>query len=243
MATLHQAEHLAGGTADLQGLAIELPLEGIERAHDVPDGAVAMILRVRSFGAIGQLEHARVCLRDHLLAVVHADEVLLEDVVVEHVLGCLAEIDDPLAEVWRSYAVGHVLPIHRAGGMVIATDTADATRDEVGVPRVLALHEDAVATEDRRSAKTLNDLLLGEVDLRVDTQAAHDPSDRIPGHLDQVAAAGSSRCAAAPADLFLYRHSLSSFGSSSSSPSGAAAYQLGLYPVFNSLPLVRHLGS
>ena len=35
----------------------------------------------------------------HLLAEIDADQVVLEDVVVEHVLGRLAEIDDPLAQI------------------------------------------------------------------------------------------------------------------------------------------------
>jgi hypothetical protein len=60
--------------------------------------------------------------------------------------------------------------------------------------RVLALHEHAVAAEDR-------DVLLqettsfGEVDLRVDAEVADDPRDRIPRHVDDVAlpAAGVMR--------------------------------------------------
>jgi hypothetical protein len=52
--------------------------------------------------------------------------------------------------------------------------------------RGLALHEDAVAAEDRRGAVTLDDLLLLEVDLGIDAEAAHDPGDRIPGHLHKA---------------------------------------------------------
>ena len=57
-----------------------------------------MVGGVRRLGAVGLLQHAGVGLGDHLLAEVHADQVLLEDVVVEHVLGGLAEVDDLLAE-------------------------------------------------------------------------------------------------------------------------------------------------
>ena len=94
---LHQAEHLARVAADLQRLAVEVALERVERPHDVADGAVAVVGRVRRLGVVRPLEHAGVGLLDHPLAEVHADQVLLEDVVVEHVLGGLAEVDDPLA--------------------------------------------------------------------------------------------------------------------------------------------------
>ena len=194
VAALHQAEHLPGVAADLQGLAVELALEGVERAHDVGDGAVAVLGRVRCLGAFGQLQDARVGLADHLLAVVDPDQVLLEDVVVEHVLRGLAEVDDPLGEVRRLHAVRHVLRVHRAGRVVVTADPADAAGDEVRVAGVLAPHEHAVATEDRRGAVALGHPLLLEVDLRVDAEAAHDPGDRVPGHLHQAAAvAGSLR--------------------------------------------------
>ena len=39
---LHQAEHLPGPAADLQGLAVELAGERVQRPHDVADGAVAV---------------------------------------------------------------------------------------------------------------------------------------------------------------------------------------------------------
>jgi hypothetical protein len=183
---LHQAEHLPRVAADLQRLAVELTGERVQRAHDVADGAVAVVAGVRGLGAVRTLEDSGVCLGDHLLAVVDPDEVLLEDVVVEHVLGGLTEVDDPLPQVRRLDAVRHVLRIARAGGVIVAADTADPARDEVRVARVLALHEDRVASEDRRRAVTLDDLLLLEVDLRVDTQASDDAGDRIPGHLDEA---------------------------------------------------------
>ena len=186
VAPLHQAEHLPRVPADLQGLAVELARERVERPHDVADGRVAVVAGVRRLGAVGLLEHARVGLGDHLLAEVDPDQVLLEDVVVEHVLGGLAEVDDLLAEGRRVHAVGHVLRVARAGGVVVAADAADAAGDEVGVARVLALHEDAVAAEDRRRAVALGDLALAEVDLGVDPEAADDAGDRVPRHLDEA---------------------------------------------------------
>ena len=134
----------------------------------------------------GLLEHAGVGLGDHLLAVVDPDQVLLEDVVVEHVLGGLAEVDDPLPEVRRLHAVRHVLRVAGAGRVVVAADAADAAGDEVRVARVLALHEDRVAAEDRAGAVALGDLPVAEVDLGVDAEAADDPGDRVPRHLDEA---------------------------------------------------------
>src|SRR5262249_36204220 len=109
-----------------------------------------------------------------------------------HVLRGLAQVDDPLAECRRPDAVGHVLRVDRAGGVVVTADAADAAGDEVGVARVLALHEDAVAAEDRGAAVALRDSLSLEVDLGVDAQAAHDPGDRVPGHLHQLAIPGGA---------------------------------------------------
>ena len=190
VATLHQAEHLPGVPADLQCLAVELTGERVERPHDVADRAIAVVGGVRCLGPVRQLEHAGVGLGDHLLAEVDPDEVLLEDVVVEHVLGRLAEVDDLLAERRRVDAVRHVLRVARAGGVVVATDAADATRDEMGVARVLALHEDAVATEDRRRAVALGHDTLPEVDLGVDAEAPDDARDRVPRHLDEAVGVG-----------------------------------------------------
>ena len=183
---LHQAEHLAGVAADLQRLAVEVTLERVERPHDVADRLVAVVVGVRGLGVVRPLQHARVGLLDHPLAEVHPDQVLLEDVVVEHVLGGLAEVDDPLAERRRVHAVGHVLVVDRAGRVVVAADPADPAGDEVRVARVLALHEDAVAAEDRRRAVALGDVLLLEVDLGVDAEAADDAGDRVPRHLGEV---------------------------------------------------------
>ena len=122
----------------------------------------------------------------HPLAEVHADQILLEDVVVEHVLGRLAQVDDPFAEVRRLDPVGHVLRVAGAGRVIVTADAADPARDEVRVPRVLALHEDAVATEDRRSRVALGHPFLVEVDLGVDAEAAHDSRDGVPRHLDKT---------------------------------------------------------
>jgi hypothetical protein len=104
--------------------------------------------------------------------------------VVEDVLCRLAEVHDPLPQGRRLHAIGHVLGVLRADGVVVAADPADAARDEVGVARVLALHEDAVAAEDRRGAVALGDLALAEVDLGVDPEAPDDAGDRVPIHLD-----------------------------------------------------------
>src|SRR5579863_2626837 len=67
--------------------------------------------------------------------------------------------------------------------MVVTADAADPARDEVRVARVDSLHEDVEPTEDHRRAVALVHLLVGEVDLGMDSEAPDDPRDRIPGHL------------------------------------------------------------
>ena len=145
-----------------------------------------MITRMRRLGVVRPLQHAGIGLGDHLLAEVDPDQVLLEDVVVEHVLGGFAEVDDPLPKVRRLHPVRHVLAVARTGRVVVTADAADAASDEVRVPRVLAFHEDRVAAEDRAGAVALGHHALVEVDLGVDAEAADDPGDRIPGHLDEA---------------------------------------------------------
>src|SRR6202012_105255 len=96
-------------------------------------------------------------------------------------------VDDPLAQVRRLDPVRHVLAVTGTSGVVVAADAADAAGNEVRVARILALHEDRVAAEDRRGAMTLDHFAVLEVDLGVDAEAAYDPGDRIPGHLDELA--------------------------------------------------------
>ena len=101
VAAFHEAEHLAGEAAHGQRLAVELAGERVERGHDVGDGAVAVLVGVGRFLFLRLAPQAGIGLLHHLLAEVDADQVVLKDVVVEHVLGGLAEIDDPLAQIGR----------------------------------------------------------------------------------------------------------------------------------------------
>src|SRR5579862_6309775 len=104
-----------------------------------------MLIGVWGFGFLRFGPETGIRLFHHLLAEIDADQVVLKNIVVEHVLRGLTEIDDPLSEVRRLDAESHVLGVAGAGGMVIA---ANAASDEMGVAGVLALHENAVATED-----------------------------------------------------------------------------------------------
>jgi hypothetical protein len=70
--------------------------------------------------------------------------------------------------------------------VVVSTDAADATGDEVGVTRIFALHENAVAAEDGRGAVTLRDLFALEINLGEDAETAHDSGNGVPVHLDKV---------------------------------------------------------
>ena len=186
VAPLHQAEHLPGGPGHLQRLPVEVAFVRVERAHDVRDRAVAVQPGVGSLRVLRAGQHARVGLLDHGLTEVHEHQVVLEDRVIEHVLGGLAEIDDVLRLRWRRDPVGHVLRIHRAGGVVVPADAADPAGDEAGVARVLAFHEHRVTAEQRRRAVAFGHDPVREVDLRVDAEVPDDAGDRVPVHLHDL---------------------------------------------------------
>ncbi len=137
-------------------------------------------------GLLGLGEHAGIGLLHHLLAEIHAHQVVLEDIVVEHVLRGFAQVDDPFGHGRRLDAERHVLRVSGAGGVIVAADAADAAGDEVRVARILALHENAVAAKDGGGAVAFRDLPVFEVDLGEDSQAAHDAGDRVPVHLHQL---------------------------------------------------------
>ena len=134
-------------------------------------------------GLLGLRQHGRVRLLDHLLAEVHVRHAVVEDRVVEHVVGGLGEVERVVAELRRLHAVGHVLVEARGRAVVVTADPADPAGDEVRVARVDALHEDVEPAEDHRGAVALEHLLVREVDLRVDAERPDDAGDRIPRHL------------------------------------------------------------
>ena len=191
VASLHQAKHLASHPAHDQRFAVELSGEGVERGHDVGDRAELVQVRVSRRRFLRLVPDFRIGFADHLLAIVHSDQIVLEDAVVEHVLGGFAEVDDPLGHCGRADSEGHILRIAGARRVVVAADAADATGDEVGVAGILPFHEHAIAAEYGRRAIALRDLLVGEVDLGVDAEAADNPGDGVPGHFNQFARFGA----------------------------------------------------
>src|SRR5215471_2096420 len=181
--SFHQAEHFAGVAAYLESLAIEVAGKRVECRHNVGDSAITVIGGMRRFSLLGFFPDAGIGLANHLLAEVDSNEVILKDVVIEHILGSFAKIYNPLSERRWPDAKRHILSVRGAGGMIVAADSANSTGDKVRVARVLTFHEDAVAAEDRRSAMALRHLPVFEVDLCVNTQAAHDSGNRVPVHL------------------------------------------------------------
>ena len=183
MAAAEQAVHLARVARDVQRLQVELAGERVQRAHDVGDRLEAVDVAMGRGRVLRRRQQGRVGLLHHLLAEVDVRHAVVEDRVVEDVVGGLGEVEGEVAQRRRLDAVGHVLVQARAGAVVVAADPADAAGDEVRVARVDPLHEDVEAAEDHRGAVALEHLLVGEVDLGVNAEAADDPRDRIPGHL------------------------------------------------------------
>src|ERR1700735_189766 len=183
VATLHEAEHCTGHATHLQSFKIKRTSEGIERPHNVSDGTEAVLVGVRSCSGFRLSQDFRIGFLDHLLAEIDANEIVLENVVVEHVFGGFAEIDDPFRDVRRSYSERHILRVGGAGGVVVTADAADTTGDEMSIARILPLHENTVSPEDGGGAVTLSHFLGLKVDLGEDAQAADDAGNRIPIHL------------------------------------------------------------
>ena len=142
-----------------------------------------MQLRSRGFGLFCFCQHTGIGFLHHLLAKVHADQIVLENVVIEHVFGGFTQVDDPFRQRRRGDAKRHVLSIVGAGGVIVATDSANAAGNKVRVAGIFTFHEDAVAAKDGRRAVTLRHLLIGEVDFGKDPQTAHYAGDRVPVHL------------------------------------------------------------
>ena len=68
---------------------------------------------------------------------VHADQVVLKNIVVEHVLGSFTQVDDPLGNGRRLHAKSHILCVSGTSRVVIAANSANAAGNEVRVLRVL----------------------------------------------------------------------------------------------------------
>src|SRR5215813_7095107 len=147
--SFHQAKHLTSIAAHVQSLAIELTSKRIQRCHNVGDGLVTMSLSVTGFSVLGFFPNAGICFLYHLFAKINANQIVLKDVVIEHVFGGLAQIDDPFAHVGRTYPEGHVLSVHCAGRVIVTADATDSAGYEVRVAWILSFHEDAIAAKNR----------------------------------------------------------------------------------------------
>ena len=141
---------------------------------------------MRRHRLLGLRQHARIRFLHHLLAKIHAHQVVLENIVVEHVFRRFTEVHNPFGDGRRTDPERHVLRVRRAGRVVVAANTANPAGDEVRVPRILALHENTVAAKDGRSAVAFRHRAILKIDLRKNPQASHDPGDRIPVHVHQV---------------------------------------------------------
>jgi hypothetical protein len=71
--------------------------------------------------------------------------------------------------------------------MVVPANPANTAGDEVGVARILPLHENAIATKNRRRAIAFRYAPIIKIDLREDSEASYDPGDWVPIHVHQFA--------------------------------------------------------
>src|ERR1044072_9402869 len=105
MAAFHQAKHLARVATYLERFAIKFALERIQRSHDIGNRSIAVVFRVRRFWFLRLFPNIWISFLYYHLAEIDADEIVLEDVVIEHVFGSFTEVDDPFAKRRRFDAV------------------------------------------------------------------------------------------------------------------------------------------
>lgn len=186
MPPFHEAKHLTRQATHLQSFPVEFPAEGIQSSHNFADGAITVIARMLGLGVLRFYPNSRIGLLHHLLAIVHADQIVLEKIVVKHVFSGFTEIYNPIGERRRQGAKRHVLRIHRTRRVVISADPANAAGNEVSVPRIFASHEHAVAAKYRRGAITFDNFAIVEIDLGENSQTPDDSRNRVPVHFDEV---------------------------------------------------------
>src|SRR5215469_13712248 len=186
MTAFHQTEHFPRHPAHLKRFAIKFAFKRIQSRHDIRYLAIPMVGGMWCVRGFGFLPNAGISFPHHFLAKIDPHQIVLENVVVEHVLGGFTQIQNPFGYGWRFDAVGHVLGIDGASTVVIAADPADTTRNEMRIAGILVLHENAITSENRGSAVALDYLLIGEVNFREDTQASDNTRDRIPRHFHNV---------------------------------------------------------
>jgi hypothetical protein len=88
--------------------------------------------------------------------------------------------------------------------VIVTANAADSTRNEMRIPRIFALHKDAVSTEDRGRTLALLDDAIVEVDLGVDAEVADDPRDRIDMLTRFLACGLTGACVAIDVSLVLF---------------------------------------
>src|SRR5260370_23586791 len=137
MAPFHQTEHFTGHPADLESLTIKLALKWVERGHDIRYSTIPVILGMRSFSCLGFLPDSRIGFAHHYFAEIDADQIVLENVVIEHVLRCLTQVNNPLRHCWRFYPVCHILGVNSAKDVSITTYPTNPASDAMAVPAVL----------------------------------------------------------------------------------------------------------
>src|SRR5687767_3150680 len=101
MPPFHETKHLSRQSAHLQSFPVEFTAEGIQGSHDFGNRSIAVIGRMFCLSVLSFCPNSRISFLDHLLAIVNTNQVVLENIVVEHVFSGLTEIYDPICECWR----------------------------------------------------------------------------------------------------------------------------------------------
>ena len=141
-----------------------------------------MYFSIRSGCAFGAIVNTRIGFFHHLSAEIDIAHVVIEDRVIEHVVGAFTKVEDVVTEMRWLHAIGHVLIEHRCGHVIIAADPADAAADKVGVARIDAAHENIEAAKDHGGAVAFLHFAVRKIDFAMYAQAPDNAGDRIPRH-------------------------------------------------------------
>src|ERR1700724_877612 len=95
MPPFHQAEHFARQPAHLERLTIKLALKWVASCHYLRYPSTPVVLWGWRLSRFCFLPNTRIGFADHFLAEIDADQIVLKNIVIEHVLGRLTQVNDP----------------------------------------------------------------------------------------------------------------------------------------------------
>ncbi len=176
---VHQGAHDATDAGVLQGLEVDLALEGIHSIHDVFDRLVAVDVGVFCRRLRRQRDQLGIGHRDQGGRVVGPGEQSeVNRMVVEH-LGHFTKVANQNTKRWWNDPEGLFDCHRRDRGVHTTTDTAGPGADVDSISGVAALEDDLVAAEQHGHRVGVDRFSLLKVERGVNGQGAGHAGDRV----------------------------------------------------------------